>query len=305
MLTALQTAAGNRATTSLLAAVQRQSHSRAAAPDPPGVEHGLGVATPGLDIQAGPLGAEADLTPELVNQFRRNKADVVAFVARYRALAEEEQRTSGVPAAFTLGQMGLETGWRLESPFTGHNLFGVTSREDRPEDQWAYQPTTIRVPSRTFESRDLRPARRGGRVIRADRVVRPADGSDPFRRTGDHWEYTALRPFRVYPGEAAAVADHTSLLHHRIYTAAWARADEPALFARAVAEAGYGGHNSSRNPNVVAGYRAELLAAIRLAEGAAALWDRRPAVAREADLWWRTEGLPRERERRRREHRVR
>ncbi|MFI9815823.1 glucosaminidase domain-containing protein [Saccharothrix variisporea] len=308
LLTALQAAVGNRATTAFLASVQRQSHGhrsggRAADPDPPGVEHRLGVATPGLDVQAGPLGADADLTPELVNQFRRNKANVVAFVGRYRAQAVAEQRAARVPAAFTLGQMGLETGWRLESPFTGHNLFGVTSREDRPEDQWTYQRTVVRVPSPAFERRDLRPARRGGRVVQRDRVIRPADGSNPLRRVGDHWEYTALRPFRVYPDEATAMADHTSLLHHRIYAAAWARADDPALFARAVAEAGYGGHNSSSNPLVVANYRAELLSAIRLVEAAAALWDRRPDIAREADHWWRTQGLPGERERRRRPRR--
>ncbi|TSE31476.1 Peptidoglycan hydrolase FlgJ [Tepidimonas thermarum] len=60
----------------------------------------------------------------------RPSAAQAAFVEQHRAVAQQVQRESGIPAAFMIGQAAHETGWgrseiRMADGHHSHNLFGI------------------------------------------------------------------------------------------------------------------------------------------------------------------------------------
>lgn len=60
----------------------------------------------------------------------RPSAAQAAFVERHRAVAQQVQRETGIPAAFMIGQAAHETGWgrseiRTADGGNSHNLFGI------------------------------------------------------------------------------------------------------------------------------------------------------------------------------------
>ena len=198
-------------------------------------------------------GAGVSLSEDAIRRHCARHAHVIAFYLRFRDVALRVQESDGIPAAFTLAQMGFERGWRSSAREVGNNLFGVTARETLPRDQWRLQPTPVTVSSPDFERRDR---------SHPERIVSPLR---EFRQ--GVWRYVVLRPFRVFPSEEASVSHHTQLLQNDIYAAAWRHTGDPREFARHVAAAGYGGHA----PAAIASYRGILLDAIGLIEDIAAL----------------------------------
>ncbi|TSE20768.1 Peptidoglycan hydrolase FlgJ [Tepidimonas alkaliphilus] len=60
----------------------------------------------------------------------RPSAAQAAFVERHRAVAQQVQQETGIPAAFMIGQAAHETGWgrseiRMPDGSPSHNLFGI------------------------------------------------------------------------------------------------------------------------------------------------------------------------------------
>jgi len=88
-----------------------------------GAEVGTGSATVGSPGTAAP--GQAAATPPL-----RTSASQSDFVQRHMAAALRVEQTSGIPAAFMLGQAGHETGWgrheiNLSDGSPSFNLFGI------------------------------------------------------------------------------------------------------------------------------------------------------------------------------------
>ena len=76
--------------------------------------------------QAAPAPAEA----AAAEGGARPSAAQVAFVERHRAVAQQVQRETGIPAAFMIGQAAHETGWgrreiRTADGGNSYNLFGI------------------------------------------------------------------------------------------------------------------------------------------------------------------------------------
>jgi flagellar protein FlgJ len=128
-----------------------------------------------------------------------------AFVRRMAAPAREASRATGLPAAFILGQAGLESGWgareiRRADGSTTYNLFGIKAGS-------GWRGAVVEAPTVEYV---------GGRAER--RIER----------------------FRAYGSYAEAFADYARLLATSPrYAEALAARGEPERFAQAIARAGY------------------------------------------------------------------
>lgn len=128
-----------------------------------------------------------------------------AFVRRMLAPAREASRASGVPAAFILGQAGLESGWgsreiRRADGSTTYNLFGIKAGP-------GWHGEAVQAPTTEYV---------GGRPVRT------------------------IERFRAYGSYAEAFADYARLLAASPrYAGAIAERAEPERFAQAMARAGY------------------------------------------------------------------
>jgi flagellum-specific peptidoglycan hydrolase FlgJ len=90
-----------------------------------------GRPAPGRPAPGGPAADPAgvqrltSLSPEELA--RLGRTDKAAFFAALRPAAEEAERRYGVPAAVTLAQAALETGWG-QHIIPGYNIFGIKGK---------------------------------------------------------------------------------------------------------------------------------------------------------------------------------
>ncbi|WP_406631757.1 DUF4157 domain-containing protein [Amycolatopsis sp. WGS_07] len=144
----------------------------------------------------------------------------IGFVLHFRDQAIEVQRSSGVPAAFILGQMALELGWTARGA-TGNNLFNVEAGPNDPPDRRHTVVTTEVFPTRHEND---------PRLTGPEPRIWPNESGSGFR-------HRMRRDFRTYPAEADAIAEHSTRLTQPRFAAAWQHVDNPAEFARLVATA--------------------------------------------------------------------
>ena len=94
-------------------------------PDPkvaPATPSSTPISTPTVSLDAATRAASKPQRPPTESQAN--------FVRQHSRVANEIERTSGIPAGFMLGQAGHETGWgrfeiKQKGGATSHNLFGI------------------------------------------------------------------------------------------------------------------------------------------------------------------------------------
>jgi hypothetical protein len=205
-------------------------------------------------------GTTTSLTAAQEQHIRTRLAHVLRFYRRYAALAIADHQATGVPAAFTLAQGGVESGWGRHMP--GNMLFGVKADEHRvsPADrQLVWTSETVTDPRR-YDQYEHHPA---------EPIIDHATGQQATDSHGRPLYTIQVRLwFRRFASEADAIANHSRLLRtNRRYAQAFQHTADPIAFARAVAQAGYA---TGRD------YEEALVSAIQLVDRVAAYALRHP-----------------------------
>lgn len=139
-----------------------------------------------------------------------------AFVVRFYPYALESEKSTGIPASFSLAQSALESGWATSKP--GNMMFGI-----KAGSSWRGQKQLLTT-KEWFSTNT-----QGYKFPEVISIV----------PNGNGYLYTVKDWFRAYPSPKDSFNDHASVLSGSRYKAAFNYTNNPAEFARRVAAAGY------------------------------------------------------------------